>query len=169
MVYHTWTLSLYFWIYKKCRFALGVKGLQTIESPGIHGIEIQAQWTQELLALNVCRFHLGRMPSALHCGMNCVWRPCICLIVFHFPSRFNCMRHAKCPSVEGRMKHLMTLIISLTRASDNVERMRGPVSSWQHKIKGLRRMIRSSLWQMYTLSVSGSCLFIEHPRLNFFS
>ena len=25
MVYHTWTSSLYFWIYKKCRFALGVK------------------------------------------------------------------------------------------------------------------------------------------------
>ena len=30
MVYHTWTSSLYFWIYKKCRFALGGKGLKTL-------------------------------------------------------------------------------------------------------------------------------------------
>ena len=28
MVYHTWTLSLESWIWRKCRFALGVKGLK---------------------------------------------------------------------------------------------------------------------------------------------
>ena len=30
MVYHIWTSSLYFWICKKSRFALGVKGLKKV-------------------------------------------------------------------------------------------------------------------------------------------
>ena len=66
----------------------------------------------------------------------------------------------KFPSEEGRMKRLTTLITSLTRDRDNVELMRGPITSCPHTIKAYEERFEAVCSKCTNVGVSSPCFFI---------
>ena len=56
------------------------------------------------------------------------------------------------------MKHLTTLITSLTRDRDNVELMRGRATSCPHTIKAYRGRFEAVCSKCTNVGVSGPCL-----------
>ena len=68
----------------------------------------------------------------------------------------------KFPWEEGRIKRLTTLITSLTRDRDNVELMRGPVTSCPHTIKAYGERFKAVCSKCTNVGVSGPC-FLSTP------